>query len=73
MYEIETAIPIPPARNAPKYPLAELKVGGSFRVGTIGEARSVKTIAANLRTKVPDFRISRRKQEDGSYRIWRVA
>lgn len=70
MIEVEKNVPIPAGADgkagAPrKYPFGTMEVGDSFIVA------SGKVNLHSCATKA-GIKITQRKQEDGTYRIWRV-
>jgi len=77
-YVIEKDIPIPIDNLSKVWPFIQMKVGDSFIVKTSKERVAAISFIRmkKKRTKHKDFyseiQIISRKQEDGTYRIWRI-
>lgn len=63
---------VPPPRQRGKYPWRQMEVGDSFLVPE-GMENSVRYAASYFRKRNPDYKFMVRKQEDGTYRCWRIA
>ena len=75
MYEIEKNVPVPkthPTIRASRYPFKQMKVGESFAVPVGENAKSVAG-AAYAFGKKNGQKFCYRKQENGAYRVWRIA
>jgi len=68
-FKIEHNVPLPggPAARGNKYPVVQMKVGDSFVVPKGKVFNDLYGYARKARVKV-----TVRKQEDGSNRVWRV-
>lgn len=77
MFKIEKGMPIigeKAIRGESKYPIRHMEIGDSFLIPT-DEITASSGMAARVapQAKRYGFRLTVRKQKDGSYRVWRIA
>lgn len=72
-YKIEKNVPMPSQLHtkSPKYPFRDMAIGDSFVV-PVGEVKNARSCAYQFCMRNRPKKIVIRKQEDGSYRCWRM-
>lgn len=71
MIPIDNDIPIPaPAAKPPLYPLRDMKVGDSFRVG-LDKAKAARSAVSAYTARTGAKFVTRK--EDGGLRVWKTA
>jgi len=76
---LDKNVPIPAYHHGPgrppRYPFGTMAVGDSFALGVHfhTEVAKVRDAATKWKSKHPGWDYTIRKQDDGSYRCWRIA
>lgn len=74
-FEIEDNVPVPSSyvcRGNTKYPFLEMKIGQSFVFQPGEKLRSFRSCASSFGQR-NNMKFTVQKQDDGSYRCWRIA
>lgn len=71
--KIDKGIPVPPAEEAPQFPLEEMEVGDSFILERAAITRFQLTLSIQLlRNLRPDIDFQFANQANNQIRVWRV-
>ena len=72
-YTLLSDLPIPIRNSRAKYPFKRMIVGQSIFLETFEEVNRARASAYSFKKKHPSWDFICRKQEDGGWRLWRIA